>query len=95
MDLKTGTPAVADVYKEWIPKYIAEYGFDGMRIDGTKQMGKAFQHDFCEAAGVFCVGEVAGDDAKYAASYMGDDGLNSVCGFSEYSRRKYGRHGKC
>lgn len=83
MDLKTESPAVADVYKEWIPKYISEYGIDGMRVDATKHMTKEFQHDFCKAAGVFCVGEVAGGDTKYAASYMGEGGIDSVFGFSE------------
>jgi alpha-amylase len=62
MDLATETSAVADVYNNWIPQYISDYSIDGLRIDGSKQMGVEFQHDFCESAGVFCIGEVAGDD---------------------------------
>lgn len=83
MDVKTESPAVANVLTDWIPKYIREYGVDGMRLDATKHMTKKFQHDFCKAAGVFCIGEVAGGDTKYAASYMGDDGISSVFGFSQ------------
>ncbi|WWC57793.1 uncharacterized protein I303_100328 [Kwoniella dejecticola CBS 10117] len=81
LDLATETPAVADKLKQWVPGYVKEYGIDGFRIDASKHLGKGFQHDFCEAAGVFCIGEVAGDSTEYAGSYQGDDGIDSVFGF--------------
>lgn len=62
MDLNSENPAVSKVLNDWVPTYVAEYGIDGFRIDASKHMPKSFQHDFCKAAGVFCIGEVAGDD---------------------------------
>lgn len=62
LDLKTESDAVANVLKEWVGGYVREYGIDGFRIDASKHMSKEFQHDFCEAAGTFCMGEVAGDN---------------------------------
>ncbi|WVF66368.1 hypothetical protein IAT40_001108 [Kwoniella sp. CBS 6097] len=81
LDLATETPAVANKLIGWVSGYVKEYGIDGFRIDASKHMGKKFQHDFCKAAGIFCIGEVAGDNTKYAASYQGADGIDSVFGF--------------
>ncbi|WVR03250.1 hypothetical protein IAU60_000241 [Kwoniella sp. DSM 27419] len=81
LDLATEKPQVADVLKRWIRGYVREYGIDGLRIDASKHMGKPFQHDFCKAAGVFCMGEVAGDNTLYAGTYQGDDGIDAVFGF--------------
>lgn len=81
LDLKTESDAVANVLKEWVGGYVREYGIDGFRIDASKHMSKEFQHDFCEAAGTFCMGEVAGDNTAYAGEYQGDDGIDSVCDF--------------
>ncbi|WWC67129.1 uncharacterized protein I206_101036 [Kwoniella pini CBS 10737] len=81
LDLATETPAVADKLKQWVPGYVKEYGIDGFRLDASKHLGKGFQHDFCKAAGIFCIGEVAGDSTEYAGTYQGDDGIDSVFGF--------------
>ncbi|WWC85514.1 uncharacterized protein L201_000378 [Kwoniella dendrophila CBS 6074] len=80
-DLATETPAVANVLKNWVKGYVQEYGIDGFRLDASKHMSKQFQHDFCQEAGIFCVGEVAGDNTAYAATYQGNDGIDSVFGF--------------
>lgn len=97
MDLKTESESVAGVLTKWISGYVAEYGVDGFRVDATKHMSKEFQHDLCAAADSFCMGEVAGDDSqqvvewfawveltlcRYAGSFQGPDGIQSVCGFS-------------
>ncbi|WVQ85180.1 hypothetical protein IAT38_007345 [Cryptococcus sp. DSM 104549] len=81
MDLKLESDRVAGVLKNWVGGYVNEYGIDGFRVDASKHMSKEFQHDFCEAAGTFCMGEVAGGDTAVAGSYQGDDGIDSVCGF--------------
>lgn len=64
LDLKTESDSVANVLKDWVGGYVTEYGIDGFRIDASKHMSKEFQHDFCEAAGTFCMGEVAGDNTE-------------------------------
>ncbi|OWZ79034.1 alpha-amylase AmyA [Cryptococcus neoformans Bt85] len=81
LDLKTESDSVASVLKDWVGGYVTEYGIDGFRIDASKHMSKKFQHDFCQAAGTFCMGEVAGDNTEYAGEYQGADGIDSVCGF--------------
>ncbi|WRT63393.1 uncharacterized protein IL334_000298 [Kwoniella shivajii] len=81
LDLATETPAVADKLKQWVGDYVSDYGIDGCRIDASKHLGKEFQHDFCQSAGIFCIGEVAGDSTEYAATYQGDGGIDSVFGF--------------
>jgi len=62
MDLKTETAGVADVYNAWVGPFVQKYGVDGLRLDASKHMDLAFQHNLCQAAGVFCAGEVVGED---------------------------------
>ena len=68
MDLDQTNTNVAGTLISWVPGYVAEYGIDGFRLDASKHMPVDFQHNFCAAAGVFCIGEVAGDDTSYLAS---------------------------
>jgi alpha-amylase len=65
MDLKTETAGVADVLNAWVGPWVKEYGIDGLRLDASKHMDLAFQHNLCAAAGVFCAGEVVGEDVGY------------------------------
>jgi alpha-amylase len=65
MDLKTESPGVANVLNDWVGPFVKEYGIDGLRLDASKHMDLAFQHNLCEAAGVFCAGEVVGEDVGY------------------------------
>ncbi|KAK8844591.1 hypothetical protein IAR55_006438 [Kwoniella newhampshirensis] len=81
MDLKQESDAVSSVLYDWVGGYVSDYAIDGFRIDASKHMPKSFQHEFCQKAGTFCIGEVAGDDTQYAASYQGDSGIDSVWGF--------------
>lgn len=62
MDLKTESPGVADVLNDWVGRFTKEYGIDGLRLDASKHMDLAFQHNLCKAAGVYCAGEVVGED---------------------------------
>lgn len=34
MDVNTEHPDVISQLEDWIPKYVKEYGIDGLRIDG-------------------------------------------------------------
>ena len=81
MDVNQENEEVANTLKSWVSGYVSEYSIDGFRIDASKHMSKQFQHDFCETANTFCMGEVAGDNTELAASYMGDGGIDSVFGF--------------
>jgi alpha-amylase len=68
MDLKTESAGVADVLNEWVGGFTKEYGIDGLRLDASKHMDLAFQHNLCKAAGVFCAGEVVGEDVGWVDS---------------------------
>nr|XP_031859871.1 uncharacterized protein CI109_004719 [Kwoniella shandongensis]KAA5526943.1 hypothetical protein CI109_004719 [Kwoniella shandongensis] len=81
MDLKSESDAVSSVLNQWVGGYVSDYGIDGFRVDASKHMPLDFQHNLCAAANTFCMGEVAGDNTQYAASYQGDSGIDSVCGF--------------
>lgn len=70
-DLKTTDTAVREALNTWIKWLVAEYSFDGVRIDTVKHIEKDFWPDFSEAAGVFSIGEVAGGNVRYLAGYDG------------------------
>ena len=65
MDLKTESAGVADVLNAWVGPWVKKFGIDGLRLDASKHMDLAFQHNLCAAAGVFCAGEVPGEDVGY------------------------------
>ena len=62
MDLDQSNPNVVKTLTDWVSSYVQTYKIDGFRLDASKHMPVDFQHTFCEAAGVFCIGEVYGDD---------------------------------
>jgi glycosidase len=64
MDLDQSNPNVSKTILDWVPEYVKTFGIDGFRIDASKHMSAEFQHTFCEAAGIFCIGEVYGDDTE-------------------------------
>ncbi|KAM0319257.1 hypothetical protein ACHAPQ_010390 [Fusarium lateritium] len=68
-DLNTGSAAVKKVLNDWIKWLVAEYSFDGIRIDTVKHVEKAFWPDFQKAAGVYAVGEVWDGSPDYLAGY--------------------------
>jgi len=69
-DLNTQDPGVASTYGTWISNLVQEYSIDGLRIDAAKHVQAQFWTSFCESAGVFCLGEVFGDDIGLASSYQ-------------------------
>ncbi len=63
MDINQSNQNVSNTLINWVNGYVNEYSIDGFRLDASKHMPIDFQHTFCSTAGVFCIGEVAGDDA--------------------------------
>jgi len=65
MDLDQTNTNVVQTLINWVPGFVHEFSIDGFRLDASKHMPISFQHDFCTAAGIFCIGEVYGDDTGY------------------------------
>lgn len=61
-DLKTETPVVSKTFDSWIAWLVDRYSIDGLRIDSVKDVNKASMPPFCEAADVYCLGELANND---------------------------------
>ncbi|KAF9001959.1 glycoside hydrolase family 13 protein [Cyathus striatus] len=85
-DLNTQNPTVVSQYGEWIQNLVEEYDIDGLRIDAAKHVQMDFWPNFCEKAGVFCMGEVFGGiDVDSIAQYQGPQALDSVLNYPMYS----------
>jgi alpha-amylase len=84
MDVNTENPKVMDTLQKYIAEFVSTYHIDGLRIDAAKHVDAAFWPPFCAAAGVFCIGEVYGDDMGYAASYQTEKIMDSILGFPLY-----------
>lgn len=65
MDVNTEHPTVVTSYANWISEFVKTYSIDGLRIDAAKHVREDFWPGFCEAAGVFCIGEVFAQDMPY------------------------------
>ncbi|TYJ55528.1 hypothetical protein B9479_003800 [Cryptococcus floricola] len=81
MDLKTEDDTVAGVLKDWAKDYVDNYDIDGFRVDASRHMGKNFQHDLCEAAGTFCIGEIFDYTTSYVSQFQGDNALDATLGY--------------
>ncbi|KAI0798094.1 alpha-amylase [Abortiporus biennis] len=84
-DLNTQDPTVVSGYSSWIKDLVTEFNIDGLRIDAAKHVQPGFWNVFCEAAGVFCIGEVFGDDINEAASYQAPNELDSILNYPMYT----------
>ncbi|KDO27882.1 hypothetical protein SPRG_07154 [Saprolegnia parasitica CBS 223.65] len=69
-DLDQSNAFVRSYLLKWIKKLVADYGFDGVRVDTVPEVAKDFWAEFNTAAGVFQVGEVFNGDPKYVGSYQ-------------------------
>ena len=67
-DLNQTNPYVSNVLTTWIHDLVANYSFDGIRIDTVCEVNKAFGDG--EASGVYSVGEVNNGDVGYVSSYQ-------------------------
>ncbi|KAL7622157.1 hypothetical protein AAE478_007659 [Parahypoxylon ruwenzoriense] len=70
-DLDTRNSGIRSLYQDWIKWLIAEYGFDGVRIDTVKHVEKDFWPPFSQASGVYTIGEVFDGNPTYLAGYAG------------------------
>jgi alpha-amylase len=50
----------------------------------AKHVDASFWTPFCASAGVFCMGEVFGDDVSLASSYTGPNAMDSVLNYPMY-----------
>lgn len=85
MDVNTEHPDVIGMLQAWIKDLVTTYNIDGLRIDAAKHVPGAFWAPFCESAGVFCIGEVFGDDIPFAASFQTENWMDSVLGYPLYN----------
>lgn len=60
-DVDTENPTVISTYNTWIQQFVQQFKVEGLRIDAAKHVRASFWGPFCQAAGVFCIGEVFGD----------------------------------
>lgn len=81
-DIKTEDPWVAGQMRTWIKSMVANYSFDGLRIDSVKNVNKDFFPPWCAAAGVFCMGEVS--DGLYNYTYPYQKYMDSVLDYPLY-----------
>ncbi|EIM82537.1 glycoside hydrolase family 13 protein [Stereum hirsutum FP-91666 SS1] len=81
-DVNTQDPDVVSGYASWIQSFVQEYEVDGLRIDAAKHVHYDFWTSFCGSAGVFCMGEVFGDDIGLAATYQSS--MDSVLNYPMY-----------
>lgn len=84
LDVNTENANVQTKLNEWIASLVKEYNIDGLRIDAAKHVPGEFWTSFCGAAGVFCIGEVFGDDMEMAVKYQKNKYLDSILGFPLY-----------
>ena len=80
MDLATDTPAVARKLDDFIRNYTATGLFDGYRVDAVKHMSKDFLSSWCQAGGMFCIGEYY-DGSTQRPAELTHGGIDSVFGF--------------
>ncbi|KAF7855421.1 hypothetical protein EAF04_010164 [Stromatinia cepivora] len=81
-DLNTTQSAVRDFHTTWIKSLVGNYSIDGLRVDTVRHVEKDFWPLFNEAAGVYCVGEVADRDVDYLCDYQNYmDGLLSYASY--------------
>lgn len=81
-DVNTEDPGVVSAYQAWIKELVQTYNIDGLRIDAAKHIKSEFWPKFCGAAGVFCIGEVFGDNIDEVSAYQGP--LDSVLNYPMY-----------
>ncbi|KIP10336.1 glycoside hydrolase family 13 protein [Phlebiopsis gigantea 11061_1 CR5-6] len=82
-DLNTQDPTVISGYSTWIQSLVKTYNIDGLRIDAAKHVDPAFWPQFCGAAGVYCIGEVFGDDIDFASTWQGP--LDAILQYPMYN----------
>lgn len=57
-DIDTENPFVVATLKAYIKSLVAKYKIDGLRLDASRNIRKPFWAEICDAANVYCQGEV-------------------------------------
>jgi len=60
-DLNQSHPQVGSYLIEWARNTVAQFGFDGLRLDTVPEVSREFWSDFQQQVGVYTVGEVWSD----------------------------------
>lgn len=71
-DLNQDNEFVRSTLKQWASDTVKKYDFDGLRVDTTPEVKKAFWKEYTEAAGTFTMGEVFNGATSYVANYQYD-----------------------
>lgn len=69
-DLNQTSKSVASRLTGWIQGMVANYSFDGIRVDTVEEVNKPFWGSFNKAAGVYAVGEVNDGRISYVGGYQ-------------------------
>ncbi|KAL5333084.1 glycoside hydrolase superfamily [Aspergillus crustosus] len=81
-DLNTESSEVRELFQTWISWLVAEYDFDGLRIDTVKHVEKDYWPGFTSAAGVYTIGEVWDGGPEYLAGYA--DSMDGLLNYAIY-----------
>ncbi|KAI0637259.1 alpha-amylase [Trametes polyzona] len=84
-DVNTQDPTVVSAYTQWIKALVEQFNIDGLRIDAAKHVNMDFWPKFCEAAGVYCIGEVFDADAGKALQWQGEKALDAILNYPMYN----------
>jgi alpha-amylase len=64
--------------------YLFPFILNGCNYLAAKHVDSNFWGPFCSSAGVFCMGEVFGDDLNLASQYQGSGTLDSILNYPIY-----------
>jgi alpha-amylase len=70
-DLNQTQDTVSSALNGWVQALVANFSFDGLRVDTVPEVEMPFWRGFEAAAGVYAVGEVYNGDIGYVAPYQG------------------------
>ena len=84
-DLNQTRASVAAQLTAWVRGIVANYSFDGIRVDTVEEVNKPFWGSFNKAAGCYAVGEVNDGRVAYVGSYQsaspGAPGLDATLSY--------------
>lgn len=83
-DVNTEDAFVISTLQAWIKDFVQKFSVDGLRIDAAKHAPGVFWKGFCEASGVFCIGEAYTTDVAYASTFQTEQYMDSVLNFPTY-----------
>lgn len=82
-DLDQDNPYVRETLKQWVKDTVAEFKFDGIRVDTVPHVQIDFWPEYAEAAGVYQIGEALNGDIGYVANYA-NNALDAMLNYPLY-----------